>query len=268
MELAERSPAARERAPWRAVAVPSEHGGWGLTLEPVLLGLLLAPSWAGALIGAAAFGAFLARTPSKLVAVDVRRARWLERTTLAAKFAAVELVVILLAVVTATALAGTRWWWVVAFASPLIAVQAWFEVRSHGRRLTPEVCGAVAVSAVAAAIVVAGDGRDGLAAAAWLILGARSIGAIPFVRSQIMRSRRGITDVRASDTAQVVAVGVGWMAAVVDHRALAGSIALTTIVALQAWWSRRDPPPVKTIGMRQMVLGLALVAAMAIGAAA
>ena len=25
---------------WRAVAMPSEHGGWGLTLEPVLLGLL------------------------------------------------------------------------------------------------------------------------------------------------------------------------------------------------------------------------------------
>ena len=25
-----------ERAGWRAVAMPAEHGGWGLTLEPVL----------------------------------------------------------------------------------------------------------------------------------------------------------------------------------------------------------------------------------------
>ena len=26
----------------RGVVIPSEHGGWGLTLEPVVLGLLLA----------------------------------------------------------------------------------------------------------------------------------------------------------------------------------------------------------------------------------
>lgn len=28
------------RSPWRSVALPSEHGGWGLTLEPGLLGLV------------------------------------------------------------------------------------------------------------------------------------------------------------------------------------------------------------------------------------
>lgn len=27
--------AATERSPWRTAAVPTEHGGWGLTLEPV-----------------------------------------------------------------------------------------------------------------------------------------------------------------------------------------------------------------------------------------
>ena len=32
-----------ERSAWRAVAMPAEHGGWGLTLEPVLLGLLGRP---------------------------------------------------------------------------------------------------------------------------------------------------------------------------------------------------------------------------------
>ena len=42
------------RSPLRAVAVPSEHGGWGLTAEPVLLGLIVAPSAAGACLGAAA----------------------------------------------------------------------------------------------------------------------------------------------------------------------------------------------------------------------
>ncbi|RLE22124.1 MAG: hypothetical protein DRJ50_08160, partial [Actinobacteria bacterium] len=52
-----------DRSPWRSVAIPSEHGGWGLTGEPILLGLLLAFSWAGAAVGAAALLAFLVRTP-------------------------------------------------------------------------------------------------------------------------------------------------------------------------------------------------------------
>ena len=68
---------------WRAVAIPSEHGGWGLTLEPALLGLLVAPSIAGAAIGLAAFLAFLVRTPLKTVLVDRVRHRELDRDRVA-----------------------------------------------------------------------------------------------------------------------------------------------------------------------------------------
>ncbi len=69
-----------ERSTLRSVAVPSEHGGWGLTLEPGLLGLLVAPGAAGVCLAVAAFVAFLARTPLKVVLVDRRRGRWLGRT--------------------------------------------------------------------------------------------------------------------------------------------------------------------------------------------
>ena len=69
--------------------IPSEHGGWGLTLEPALLGLLVAPSIVGGAIGVAAFLAFLVRTPLKLVLVDQHRHRVLERTRLAVRVAAV-----------------------------------------------------------------------------------------------------------------------------------------------------------------------------------
>ncbi|MDX2007394.1 MAG: hypothetical protein SFU83_19325 [Meiothermus sp.] len=31
------------KVPLRSVALPNEHGGWGFTLEPILLGLLVAP---------------------------------------------------------------------------------------------------------------------------------------------------------------------------------------------------------------------------------
>ncbi|HEX4980427.1 MAG TPA: YwiC-like family protein, partial [Ilumatobacteraceae bacterium] len=103
-----------ERPLWRTVGVPSEHGGWGLTLEPVLLGLIVAPSLAGALLGAAALLAFLVRTPLKLAAVDARRGRWLERSRLATKIAVAELVV--LAGSVALIVSTTGWAWFVPVA--------------------------------------------------------------------------------------------------------------------------------------------------------
>jgi hypothetical protein len=38
-----------ERAGWRAVAMPSEHGGWGLTLEPAMGIALVAVTAVGVL---------------------------------------------------------------------------------------------------------------------------------------------------------------------------------------------------------------------------
>jgi len=57
---------------WRSVALPTEHGGWAFISEPVLLGLLLAPSAGGLALGLAAFAAFLLRQPFKLYAKDIR----------------------------------------------------------------------------------------------------------------------------------------------------------------------------------------------------
>src|SRR6478736_3133505 len=79
------------RSPWRAVVIPSEHGGWGLTAEPALLGLLVAPSIAGGALAVAAFLAFLLRTPLKVVLVDRRRHRELERDRLARRVVVLEL---------------------------------------------------------------------------------------------------------------------------------------------------------------------------------
>ena len=92
---------ARTRSTLRSVALPKEHGGWGLTLEPGLLGLLIAPGAAGFCLAAAALVAFMARTPVKIVLVDRHRDRWLERTRVAASVAVGELIVLLALVVAA-----------------------------------------------------------------------------------------------------------------------------------------------------------------------
>ena len=253
------------RPAWRAVAIPSEHGGWGLTLEPVLLGLLIAPSIAGAALGVAAFLAFLVRTPLKLVAVDIRHDRWLDRSRLALRIALVELIVMVVLVTVAVSTAG--WTWIVPalVAAPLVAIELWFDIRSRGRRLVPELCGSIGIASVSAVIVVASGDSATLAAGVWLVLAARAVGAIPFVRAQIMRLRRGATTTRVSDGAQGVAVLIGVVAVVVDDRMLAGLCGLVVLAALQITWVRRPPIAAKVLGVRQMLLGLGLVAATAIG---
>src|ERR1044071_4882431 len=64
----------------RPLALPAEHGGWGFLFEPMLLGILVAPSWNGALVGTATLFAFLARHPLKLALHDAMRGRSYPRT--------------------------------------------------------------------------------------------------------------------------------------------------------------------------------------------
>ena len=253
------------RPTWRAVAVPSEHGGWGLTVEPVLLGLVVAWSGAGVALGVAAFTAFLVRTPLKLVAVDLRRGRWLDRSRLALRIAIVELIVLGSTVAVAVALAGWSWLVPLVVAGPLFVTELWFDVRSRGRRLVPELCGAVGITAVAASIVLAAGRGTGLAVGVWLVMAARAVGAIPFVRVQIMRLRRGEGPVAQSDLAQVVSVAVATAAVIADRRLLLGLAGVVTLAAVQSVWVRRAPLPAKQVGLRQMAMGLALVGVTAAG---
>src|SRR5215472_11598321 len=48
------------------LVLPKEHGSWSLALEPVALGLLIAPSVAGGALAVAAVAVFFLRRPLKL----------------------------------------------------------------------------------------------------------------------------------------------------------------------------------------------------------
>lgn len=257
---------AAERRPWRAVAIPTEHGGWGLTLEPVLLGLIVAFSWSGLAIGLAAFVAFVVRTPLKLALVDRRRHRSLPRTRLATRLAAAELVVLAALGGAALWLVGWAWLVPVLIALPLVAVELWFDIRSRSRRLAPELAGAVGIAAVAASIIVAGGQGWPLAVAVWMMLAARAVASIPYVRTQIVRMRRGSTPLGTTDLFQWAGVAIGFAAVAVDTRVLIGAVAVAALATLQ-WTSLRRAhiPPVKVIGLRQMAVGLVVVATTAVG---
>jgi hypothetical protein len=257
---------AAPRATWRAIAVPTEHGGWGLTLEPVLLGLLVAFSWAGVVAGLAAFIAFLLRTPLKLVLVDRRRQRFLERTRLASRIAAVELATLAALAATIVVLGGWRWLIPVALALPLVGIELWFDIRSRSRRLVPEIAGSIGIAGVVAVIAVLGDTSYGLAAALWLVLAGRAFMSIPFVRTQIARLHHGTVPLATTTALHFIGVAVAALGAAIEWSVIVGTIAVGALAVVQATWMRRATvPPAKVLGIWQMILGFAVVAATAAG---
>jgi len=56
----------------REVVVPTEHGGWGFTTEPLVLGLLVAPGLTTVALAVVGMAVFLARRPLRLLTADRR----------------------------------------------------------------------------------------------------------------------------------------------------------------------------------------------------
>jgi hypothetical protein len=247
------------------VAVPTEHGGWGLTLEPAVLGLLVAPSGAGACLAAAALAAFLVRTPLKTVLVDRYRSRRVERTRVAEHVLVVEGIALAVLATTGAVLADSGFWVPAAIAAPLVALELEFDMRSRSRRLVPELAGAIGISAVVAMIVLA-DGESGsLAAALWIILAARVLTSIPWVKDQIARIHGRTPATRELVATDVVALTLAVVATWLDGSVIPGAIAVAVIIALQRISARRPVPRAAILGAWQMVAGLVVVAATAVG---
>ncbi len=249
----------------RTVAMPREHGGWSLTLEPALLGMLVMWSGSAIALSVAALLMFTARTPLKYALVDRSRGRRLRRTVIAERLALAESAVIATLVVVTVVISSGPFWWPYLVASPLFATGLWYDVRSRSRRLIPELAGTVGISSTAAAIVVAGGGSTRLAMAMWLVAAARSVASVVFVRVQISRSRSQPHSVWHSDAAQALAVGALAAGMFITDVPVAAVIALGVAASFQVVAARRAVPAVAIIGAQQMAIGLGVVFTTALG---
>lgn len=243
----------------RMVALPTEHGGWSITLEPVLLGLIVSPTPAGFALGLAALLAFVARTPLKIALVDRWRRRTLERTGLATRVAAVEIAVIGALIAFAAATATAPFWWPLALAVPLVALELWHDMRSRSRRLVPELAGSIGIGSIAAAIALAGGESSGVAAGLWLVVAARSTATIPFIRVQLLRFKELSHELWHSDVAQLIAIGATAAGVALDIVPPGGALAIGVLAAFELIAVRRPPRPVAVLGAQQVVLGLTVV---------
>ena len=257
-------PQARPKSTLRAVGLPVEHGGWSLTLEPVILGLLVAWSRAGVALGAVAMVAFMARTPLKVVLVDRWRHRWLDRTRVAARLLAVELGVLVVLAGVAALNTDARFWVPLAVAAPLVGVELWFDMRSRSRRLVPELAGTIGIGSMAAAIALAGGVGAAVAVGLWSVVAARSVAAMPYVRTQLLRGRHKPHRLWHSDLAQVLAVTTVTVSWVAGGLPFAPVVAMAVIAAINLTAVRLRPRPAVVIGVQQTVFGIAVIAVTAV----
>lgn len=252
---------------WRQVALPVEHGGWGLLGQPLVLGLLLAPTGAGAALAVAGLFAFLARHPLKIALADRRRGARHPRTAAADRVAALYAAGALSALAFATPHLPLAAWLVIAAAAPLAVVQLGYDVRLQGRALWTEMAGAAAFGAGAAVILLAGRWPARAALAAWALLALKAATSILYVRARLRLERGLEVDTVGPVAGHFVAL---LAAALMAAAALAPWSAALAFAVLLARATRglspfRSPCRAQVVGIQELAYGAGAILALAAG---
>jgi hypothetical protein len=251
----------------RSVALPVEHGGWGFLLEPIILGLLVAPSVAGAALGSSALFAFLARHPLKLAMADRQRGVRQPRTVLAERVAAAYGLAAALALAAAWPLATRAFWPFLAAAAPVGLVQLLYDVRLKGRQLVPELAGALALGAVAPAMARAAGWEAAPAACLFGILALRAVSAILYVRARLRLDRGMPAGVRPSVAGHLAALVLACALALSGQAPWLAAVAFAILLlrAVHGLSTARGSVRPQALGFRELGFGALTTALLALG---
>lgn len=258
-------PAARGQ--WRTVALPVEHGGWGFLLEPVLLGLLVAPSGAAAALSLAVIAAFLLRQPAKILLVDWRRGRTFARTQLAWRFAVVYGLFALAGVAMTVNLAGVDWLLPPLLALPFGLIFLYYDLTQPGRTWQAEIAAPAALASATASMALMGGWDLGPSLALWGALTARAIPSILFVRARLRLDRGKDPDPILPILFHAIALFA--VATLIQIELLPWLSLIPFVIllarAIHGLSTRRWRVSVKTIGFMELGLGIATVLLIAVG---
>ncbi len=251
----------------RPIALPAEHGGWGLLSEPIVLGLLLAPTLAGLLLSVTATGAFLARHPFKLAVGDWHRGRSSRRSVLAGRFAVLYFVIATLALALAIKIGGVGVLLPLIFAAPIVIIQLFYDSLGRRRALVAELAGSISIGAVATAIAIAGDWPRPAAFGLWLILGARTVPTILYLRVRLRLLRHKPASPLIAIIAHIIAImiviGLVWASAV-PYLTVAALVILF-LRALIGFSGFDKEVTAKKLGLRELCFGAMTVFAVVLG---
>lgn len=169
----------------KGIALPIEHGSWGFLFEPLLAGLLIAPSFAAIWNSLLIIGAFLMRQPLKVWLTDLKAQKKLPQTAAAIKFTFIYGIIFLVGLTGSLYFVKLNSFLPFLLISPLVIYQIYCDASRQSRNLLPEITGAIAISSSIAVIALA-DNRTFISSfALWLIFIARLISSIIYVRNRL-----------------------------------------------------------------------------------
>ncbi|MFI5335473.1 MAG: YwiC-like family protein [Opitutales bacterium] len=239
--------------------MPKEHGSWSLALEPVALGLLVAPSPAGAALGLAAIAGFFSRRPLKAVLARQARPRSLAAALAFMACGGIGLAATLL-------LGGLPALWPLVLAAPFGILFAWFDSQGDSRETAAELAGSTAFALLPATFAtLAGWAAPAALALAGVAL-ARSVPTIVAVRT-FLRGRKQ-QPVKAWLPLLTALLGLGALLALAAARqvpwlATAGA---GVLFARTVWLGSSQAPKwtATRLGLTEAILGFGYVALAAV----
>ncbi len=252
----------------RSIALPTEHGGWSLVLEPIVLGLWIASSWAGLLLGVAAFFAFLTRHPMELAWRDRRRDKRYPRTLWAERFALGYGSIALVSIGLAFVVTAHPFWIPLIVAMPLALIQLYYDAQNRRRELLPEVIGAAAIAAVAPAITMADGWELSSAFAVWTILMVRVVGTVSYVRARLRLKQSQSPPILPVQVAHSVGVLIVIVLAIAELAPWLAVVAMGVLLgrSIHGLSRFRSPAPrAAIIGIQEVIFGAITVLLVALG---
>ena len=248
---------------FRSLVLPKEHGGWSLAFEPVVLGLLVAPSRPGLVLTFAVIAGFFVRRPLKLAitlpADDCRRRP-------ASRWAALWSALVLLGMGGAIMLGSWTALWPLLLCVPFGAIFLWFDLRNDMREAEAELAGSAVFALIPATLAtLAGWNAPTALGLAGLML-TRNLPTVLTMRTYLRRAKGLPTHSAAAfasaGVAFMVVVALGWSGiAPATVGLLAAGMFVRSIIFLT---SLRPIWPAKRIGMFEAAIGGLYLACLAL----
>ena len=251
----------------RNIALPVEHGGWSFMAEPLLLGLLLAPTVAGWFLALAVIGVFLIYQPLQLALKDHLKGKRYARTPWAERFALGYGALALCGLIGAVLTTRSAFWLPVLVAFPIAGLQTFLVIRGKGRSALAEISGAVALGASAATIVIAGGWTPAAALALWLIPAVRALSSILYIRIRLRRARGEDADRTPAVLASVAAAVVVGACTIADLLPWTAVLAMGILAVRACFYLCVPQKPVRTsiIGIQEIGFGILTVLLVVVG---
>ena len=258
---------AKSRIPAKSIALPLEHGAWGFLFEPLLAGLLIFSTVSGLFLAIFFVGAFLCRQPLKFVVGDILNGKRLPRTTVAVRWLIYFSAIAAFGAVGIYFTAIPRSLIPLVLSAPVGIYLIYQDASRKSREILSELLGAAVLSSSIASLSLAAGKSYLFAASMWMIMLARLIPSILYVRNRLRLEKAKDHSIVLPVAAHIAAILV--LAILLFYGI--GSI-LTLIVAallleraVTGLSVKRKKQTAKQLGVREVIYGSVYALSVVVG---